>query len=101
MMWNSIKKIWLMDDINSMGVRLAMKAVVDGLRINGKQVREFLLDIKDPQIVSQIIDDLNQFKPDAIFLANHPCSMFLNQLKLKELPCLFIDIPNPFHKSML
>ncbi len=91
-MWNSIKKIWVMDDISSMGARLAMKAVVAGLRINGKEVREFLLDIKDPQTVKKIIDDINEFKPDAIFLANHPSSVFLDQLKLKELPCHFFTL---------
>jgi len=77
----------MFDDVSSRGVRAVMKGAADGLRIGGKEVREFPLDPNDPGVAAKVREDLEQFKPDVIFLANHPATLFLKQISFDQLPC--------------
>ncbi|MBN2326757.1 MAG: hypothetical protein JXR73_06355 [Candidatus Omnitrophica bacterium] len=86
-MWNSWKRFWTIDDPQSMGARLVLKPAMDGLRLIGKEVREFFLDRSDAALCQMARRDVLSHQPDAILLANHPSSVFLNQIGLDSAPC--------------
>lgn len=77
----------MFDDISSRGVRAVMKGAADGLRLIGKEVREFPIDPKDPGVVVKVREDLFHYRPDVIFLANHPATLFLSQIGIDKPPC--------------
>ncbi len=90
-MWFSSKRFWLFDDPRSYGARAMMRGVVEGLKENGKNVRLYSFNPSEQDAVSKMREDLLQFNPHVVFLANHPASLFLSQLGLKKenLDCSF------------
>ncbi len=81
------KRIWTIDDPQSMGARLVLKPAMEGLRLLGVEVREFILDRNDPELAVHARQDFQAFHPDMIWLANHPSSVILHQLGLTQISC--------------
>lgn len=86
-MWSSWKRFWTIDDLASTGARLVLKPAMEGLRLNGKEVREFCLDHSDAGLTQKARQDILTYQPDVIFLANHPSSVFLHQIGFDKAPC--------------
>ncbi len=86
-MWSTWKRFWTVEDPRSRGARLVLKGVVEGLRLNGKEVREFLIRPEDPELPRRIREDIAIYKPDVLLLANHPAALFLQQAGISEPPC--------------
>lgn len=84
--WSTIRTVWMYDDPRSRGARAILRGAAAGLRANGKTVREFELDPNRPDAGGAMRKDLLETRPDAVFLANHPSSLFLKQTGLKSLP---------------
>ncbi len=88
-MWSSLKRFWLFDDPRSYGARAILNGAVKGLRKIGKEVRLFKYDPQLDNPSSLLREDLLNYKPDAVLLANHPSSLFLSQIGLGSPPCQF------------
>lgn len=86
-MWASWKRFWTVEDPRSQGARLVLKGVAEGLRLNGKEVREFMIRPEDPELPRRIRKDIADFHPDVLLLANHPAALFLRQAGISEPPC--------------
>lgn len=97
-MWDSLHRFWLFDDPRSHGARAILRGVAEGLRRNGKEVRVFPLNPDDPSHARVMREDLTQCAPDAVFLANHPSSLFLQSLGLSSLNTQFFVwiLDNPY-----
>ncbi len=81
-----VERFWLFDDPRSYGARSILRGAVEGLEGIGKTVRVFSLDPGDPQNTRRMREDLLEFDPDAILLANHPASLFQRETGLDSLP---------------
>ncbi|MFB3786466.1 MAG: glycosyltransferase [bacterium] len=86
-MWSSWRRFWTVEDSRSQGARLVLKGAVEGLRLNGKEVREFLIQTDDPELPRRIREDIARYQPDVLLLANHPAALFLKQAGISEPPC--------------
>ncbi len=88
----------MIDDLSSIGARMAMKWIAEGLRIHGREVREFPLDIFSTESVENMRTDLQEFAPDAIFWVNHSSTVFWERIGLNRAPCAFVTFlfDNPF-----
>jgi hypothetical protein len=86
-MWASWKRIWTIDDPQSVGARLVLKPAAEGLRLLGKEIREFTIDRMNPNLNQQARQDIESFEPDAILLANHPSSLFFQQIGVDCVTC--------------
>ncbi|MDX9753820.1 MAG: glycosyltransferase [bacterium] len=97
MHWSSLHRFWLFDDPRSYGARTILHGLAQGLREHGKTVRVFPLDPTDPNATTTMRNDLLAFHSDAVFLANHPLHLFLNQIGLNSLEseCLIWIFDDP------
>lgn len=86
-MWSTWKRFWTVQDPRSPGAQLVLKGAVEGLRLNGKEVREFLIQPDDPETPRRIREDIAKCKPDVLLLANHPAALFFKQIGITEPPC--------------
>lgn len=86
-MWASWKRIWMIDDPQSVGARLVLKPAAEGLRLLEKEVREFSIDRTNPHLNQLARQDIESFEPDAILLANHPSSLFFQQIGVERVSC--------------
>ncbi len=87
MHWNSQKKWWLFDDPRSYGARQLMLGAAEGLRRNGKLVHLHPLDPNDPFADQKLKQSIVDFEPDAILLANHPSTLFFQNIQMRPPPC--------------
>ncbi len=97
-MWSKLKRFWLFDDPRSYGARAILRGAAEGLQAVGKEVRLFPFEGNVPNAAQTLRNDILQFNPDAILLANHPASLFLQQIGMHSAPCpMFVWIfDDPF-----
>jgi hypothetical protein len=85
-MWNSLHRFWLFDDPRSYGARAILREAAVGLQMLGKQVRCCPFDPSQPDSPAFLRQDIEEFQPDAILLANHPASLFCRQVGFPDPP---------------
>jgi hypothetical protein len=87
MNWNSLHKWWMFDDPRSYGARQLMLGAAEGLRQNGCDVHVHDFDPQNPNADEQLKQSLFLYNPDIILLANHPSTLFWQNMGCDPLPC--------------
>lgn len=87
MHWNSFQKWWMFDDPRSYGARQLVLGAAEGLRKNGKEVHIHYFDPQNPNADEQLKQSLFDFEPDSILLANHPSTLFWQNMGCAPQSC--------------
>ncbi|MDP8245765.1 MAG: hypothetical protein P9L94_16905 [Candidatus Hinthialibacter antarcticus] len=83
----SLDRVWLFDDPRSHGARSILRWAADGLRQIGKTVFISQLNPDDSNSLIQMRNELVEFEPTSVLLANHPAQQFWQQLGFDKPQC--------------
>lgn len=83
----SLDRVWLFDDPRSHGARSILRWAAQGLRRIGKTVHSANLKLNEANSNIHLRNELIEFGPTAVLLANHPAHQFWMQLGFDAPQC--------------